>query len=99
MPRDQLVLGHQPRRAMPPDRLAPIGKVAGHAWASLGVVPRRDGRPNRGHRGHVPLLAVTGGPFLPREAAVDFRRARETAELHCLAERVRAGIARTGEAE
>ncbi|KPP97529.1 MAG: hypothetical protein HLUCCA12_18175 [Rhodobacteraceae bacterium HLUCCA12] len=46
LPRVQPVLTHQPRSAMPPDLMSLIDEVTVHAWAAIGAVRQREGRPD-----------------------------------------------------
>lgn len=47
-PGDQLVLAHQPCRAMSPDLMALVNEISVHALAAIGVVRQRKGRANMG---------------------------------------------------
>jgi hypothetical protein len=69
LPRDQLDIAHQMRRAVPPD-LVPFGpEVAVHARTARGALRQREGRADMRQIDHVLLLAMTGRPFLPGEEA------------------------------
>ena len=67
--RDQPVLAHQPRCAMPPDLMALVDEVAVHARAAIGAVRQREGRADMRQIDHVLLLAQASRPFLPGEEA------------------------------
>lgn len=56
---------------MSPDLVSFIHEVALHAGTATGAVRQRKGCPDMRQIDHVPLLAATGGPFLPgKEAAL-----------------------------
>lgn len=67
LPRDELVLSHQPRRAMPPNRMAVIDEVAVHARAAIGAVRQREGRLDMRQMDHVLFLALAGRTVAPDE--------------------------------
>src|SRR5690606_4277422 len=67
--RDQPVLTHQPRRAMPPDLMALIDEIAVHARAAVGAVRQRECGADMSQINHVLLLATTGRTVLPGEEA------------------------------
>jgi hypothetical protein len=69
LPRHQLVFAHQPRRAMPPDLMPFIDEITVHAWAAIGAVRQREGRPNMRQIDQVLPLAATGRTVLPSEKA------------------------------
>ena len=69
LPRDQPVLAHQPRRAMPHDLMALVDELAVHARAAIGAVRQGEGGADMREIDHVLLLAATGRTVLPREEA------------------------------
>ena len=68
LPRGQLVLSHQARRAMTPDLVPIIDEVAVHAGTAVGAVRKCEGRSDMRQIDHVLLLlTTTGGALLPGE--------------------------------
>lgn len=67
LPRDQLVLAHQPCHGMPPDLMALIDEVKVHARATIGAVRQREGGADMRQIDHVLLLAAVALTVLPGE--------------------------------
>lgn len=94
LPRGQLVLSHQARRAMTPDLVPIIDEVAVHAGTAVGAVRKCEGRADMCQINHVLLLAATSRTLLPGEepALADSQYTAHPADW-------KAGLLRCDEAE